>query len=315
MYGDTLPMKLAPKHACHISLNNGLSTCSGTMMSPTIIKTASHCLRSQKVEEVSVHCPNGQSFKAKELILHPDYSKVRNKMMADVGLIKLEGAYQDKIPAYLDQRKQIEDLMKNSPLCAVWGYGFHIENLQKLGVYHGVKITSYFLDESHIQLDDMKRVMIRSGDSGGGLFCLDGNRDWINVATVYGHDFENSFLLRNDYIKNFLDDNQLQASQANIEQADDIKVSIKRSIVKLEIGKTYKVKPFSVFHQENGDILGTGDQRNVDFIVNEIQESKVIGKLIINDLSPLRYLCWDGIACYGEYEKVELSSERLLLLE
>ncbi|MCP3930313.1 MAG: trypsin-like serine protease [Oligoflexia bacterium] len=100
MYGDLLPVELAPKHACHISLHDGLSTCSGTIVSKNKIKTASHCIRDQKVSQVKIACPNGQTFKAKKLVLHPEYYNVPNKMLADVAIIEFDGHFNSVIPSW-----------------------------------------------------------------------------------------------------------------------------------------------------------------------------------------------------------------------
>ncbi|MCP4913273.1 MAG: S1 family peptidase [Oligoflexia bacterium] len=309
MYGDLLPMVLAPKHACHISLHDGLSTCSGTIVSKNKIKTASHCIRDQKIEQVKISCPNGQSFKAKKLILHPEYYNVPNKMLADVAIIEFEGSFNDNIPAYLDTEKDIVDLISTSSFCAVWGYGFHINSLDELGNYHGVALTDIEYDESHIIIPNYRSVMIRSGDSGGGLFCLDGNNDWINVATVYGHDYESSFLLRNDFVKEFLDKNNLKSKAIN-KNKNTVQIP-KLETINLRVKEVYRVRTFSLAYKNKNESIGTGDQKDVEFIVDSFDEEYAYGTMKVNDFSPLRFLCTSDMACYGTYENVKILRSRL----
>lgn len=310
MYGDLLPIEMAPKHACHIGLHDGLSTCSGTIVSKNKIKTASHCIRNQKIEQVQINCPNDQSFKAKKLIMHPEYYNNPNKMLADVAIIEFEGEFKSKIPAYLDSEKDIMEIIRTSSFCAVWGYGFNINSLEELGIYHGVALTEIEYDESHIIIPNYRRVMIRSGDSGGGLFCLDGNNDWVNIATVYGHDYESSFLLRNDYVKKFLDSNGLEAKAYN-KTKNSIEIPTSKK-VKVTEGQKYKVRTFSIAQKVNGETIGTGDQKDVDFTVKSFDKYYAYGNLTVNDFSPLRFLCTEDMACYGSYENVKIKLERLL---
>lgn len=309
MYGDLLPMDLAPNHACHVSLDNGQSTCSGTIMSSGILKTASHCLRGKKLEETKVICPNGQEFKVKELIMHPDYYNIPNRMLADVGLIVLDGEYKDEIPGFLDERGEIADLMKISPLCAVWGYGYNIKSIRSLGSYHGVALNEFYFDDSHVVIPNSHEVMIRSGDSGGGLFCLDGDDNWVNVATVYGHDYQESYLLRNDYIRPFLQANGLESKPHN-KNPSSLKAP-SYSAPLLTLGQEYKVRTFSSFGL-NGEEAGIGDQTQVNFIPDRIDGEYATGILTVNDLAPTRYLCADNILCYGSYQNVTISARRLI---
>ena len=315
MYGDLLPLYKAPLHACHIATDLHGGTCSGTVMTGNMIKTASHCLRNKIPAEMTVTCPNGQKFEVEDIILHPEYYNTPNRMMADVGLIKIKGNYSHKIPAYLTQSKDIIEILKKSKQCAVWSYGYHIESLIQLGDYHGVALSQYELTNSHIVIPNSAEVMIRSGDSGGGLYCLDQDNLWVNLGTVYGHDYEVSFILRNDYIQDFLSSYGIEEREFNMPQESDMALdnngNPSHEELSFQEGQSYKVKPFSILVDQNLQQYGIGDQLNVLFKVEEINLNKATGTLIIRDVAPTRYLCIDGILCNGKYENLTISLDRL----
>jgi hypothetical protein len=311
MYGDLLPVELAPKSACKVSINNGESICSGTIIASNLLKTAAHCLRKKSAKDLKVFCPNGQIIAVKELLRHPDHGNIKNIMSVDIGLVVLDEDFEGQVSPLVTKPHLISTLLQNSRMCAVWSYGHNINNIDQLGELHGVAITHYIFEEPHVVIDNFRQVMVRSGDSGGGLFCLTDDDQWADVATVYGHDFESSYLLKNDNASTFFGSHQVVGVDVNITTVMDTPEDEPANLVEVEVGQVYQVKPFSLFYQY-GILLGTGDQKKVYLKVESVRGDKAYGVITVEEVAPHRYLCFDGIACHGVYEKSTVERSRII---
>jgi len=288
------------------------------MIAADTFKTAAHCLKRKTPEMLSLICPDGQTFEVSEVFSHPDYKAALDKKQVDVGVIKLKSSYVGEVPApILNESNLIEFLASEN--CAIWAYGPNIESLKAVGKFHGVFIKSYSFEKSVVVLKNPTEFIVRAGDSGGGLFCKNIQNKWIDVGSVYGHDFLLSYIVRNDKVVNFL---KLHISEQAGEVYKPLYKPLKRKKTEqirtsqnpIHFGMRYKVKPFSVLSL--GDkIKGVGDQTKVFFTPWFEGADFVRGKLEVLDISPLRYLCDENVICRGIFQNVKISNERLIEID
>lgn len=302
-------MKRGQTHACKLVSEDG-AVCSGTVIDSNAFKTAAHCLRGKSSEMLTILCPDGQKFKAEQVFSHPKYKKSVDKKSVDVGVVTLKTKFKGELPALImDEDSMLEFLSYRN--CAVWAYGPNILSLKKVGKFHGVYIKSYSLDGSVIVLKSPLEFSVQAGDSGGGLYCKDDQSRWVDVGSVYGHDFVDSYIVRNDKVSSFLSQFVKTPSRGSLKPYLGVRSPSKMPLISL--GVKYGVRPFSVVQTAVGS-KGVGDQQAVNFFVESMNEEFVSGELHILDVSPLRYLCDESILCRGVYKNVSISTERLFEL-
>jgi secreted trypsin-like serine protease len=73
-----------------VDADQGVGLCTGTLITPTVVVTAAHCLQQSPVRVVAAFFPDGieQSFEGSAYALHPDYSP-DTLAYADIALLAL----------------------------------------------------------------------------------------------------------------------------------------------------------------------------------------------------------------------------------
>jgi len=317
LYGDLIAGVKPPSHACKLLTNYGEGVCSGSVVNKRVFKTAAHCLKNPNTKSYELICPDGSHYQVASLSVHPKHQKAHDKRQFDVGLVFLSQDYVGATSPTVLNSFVLKEVLQTS-FCAVWSYGPNIKNLHAAGELHGVRLESVNFADSLIVAHDPLKFMVQAGDSGGGLYCYT-DHEWVNLASVYGHDFTESYLLRNDMVVDFLRPyirkefkNSKSIFATPYKPGSEESLAVSSLPKRIKIGFRYKVKTFSTVEKDGG-VFGIGDQLDVDFLVRGLHQDgeHVQGDLVVRDASPTRYLCVDQVLCRGEYENVVIHVSRL----
>lgn len=139
--GDYLPASELPESTCLLSIYrkpspeslDGHYICSGTLISPTQVMTANHCLAHEDLIAVNVHCGNKMvGMKSKKLTNRIDDVAVITTVKPIEGIRPMPIANKGLL-ALLENNK----IKEISPFnCAIFGYGQNNERAN--GILHGV---------------------------------------------------------------------------------------------------------------------------------------------------------------------------------
>ena len=309
VYGDLIDAA-GPAHACKLEVKSG-AICSGTFISSKTFKTAAHCLRHVQSEDLKVVCPDGQIYKSEKTVSHPAYVGATDKKQVDVGVVITKTPYGKMLPPIVLKTGDLLKFMETGN-CAVWSYGPNTSNLRGVGEFHGVYIDDHLFSESNIILKNPLVFMVQGGDSGGGLYCKDHHGRWLDVGSVYGHDFSESYIVRNDSVSHFLK-NYIPRAITEVKSKPAVRGIADEPLWGPILKNTrYKVRAFSMIETVSG-MKGIGDQSAVYFTVRKAahNEGFFIGDLEVLDTAPLRYLCDEITLCNGIYKDVVISADRI----
>lgn len=160
-----------------VTRDNGVFTCTGVALSPTLLATAAHCLDG-KLKKVRVftgasYDPKLPSFAVKTFELHPEYDPKKSAYRHDIAKIQLA----EKLPADI----RIYDIHDSSSVQGdLYRFGFGARNKKNLRTAITPTFRQINQQEKVLELND---TFSRSGDSGGPVYLESGTD--IKVIAVH----------------------------------------------------------------------------------------------------------------------------------
>ena len=166
--------------------NQGSSFCSGTLIAPTWVLTAAHCIEAAKqydrqgytisfsMGKVSDPIEMIDAIRLKE---HPSYSP--NTLQYDVGLMELEEPATEVDPIR-PNRETMNAQWKGTDITFV-GYGATSDSGGGSGHKRYAVIPIYDISNSYFRAYDSEKNLC-SGDSGGGGLLQDEDGNWTVVG-------------------------------------------------------------------------------------------------------------------------------------
>lgn len=156
---------------------NGVFTCTGVAISPTIIVTAAHCLdgavKSVKIFTNDRYDPKAPSFEIEKYYLHPSYSPKKSQYFADIAKIQMK----TKLPDFV----RIYPIFEGAnPTGEIYRFGFGARNKKNVRTVVTPKMKRMNLSEYTLELYDQ---FSRSGDSGGPVYLKNG--PVINLLAIH----------------------------------------------------------------------------------------------------------------------------------
>ena len=294
--GKLLNIEEIPQAACLAEFKSGSETyhCSGALVDSQTFKTAAHCLKEDT--DITIRCVSGEEFQVIEVIGHKKFNhkKIKRNLYErryDHAFLSLDKPSKSSIPKTFVNKEEIHELLAQKRECAFFGVGLN-PWYQGTGRMHGVKTSSskVSIENGLIIINDPFSAVTMIGDSGASFFCKD-EREWINIGTVSAHSWENETIVAsNDITK---EDHALRFNSLGIRsKLNELESD---NLQEIEVAKTYRVLPFSEYH--DGDIvLNTGDRQRARIEITSIDGNYVTGKL--DHYGPADYyLCGDGISC------------------
>lgn len=173
---------------------NGAMICSATLISPTVMVTAAHCLRDEVIERglsvvFGTDVRNGTPVKVKAYAVHPRYNPNNKgsdtKAQNDLGLLALAGPIDghDPIPM-LDPDFAIEPYTATLKIA---GYGFTAVGASDIGILRWAETT--FSGDSpatkEVFIDGFRVTNACAGDSGGPALIRANNQVYLLGAASY----------------------------------------------------------------------------------------------------------------------------------
>jgi hypothetical protein len=295
-----------PETACMAEFSKGEEVfhCSGAIVDENTFKTAAHCLKDDY--KIVVKCKNGNNYEVNNIVGHKDFShkKIKRDLYArayDHALLELEGSESDAIQPLLKLEKEISKFISKKRECAFFGVGLNPWH-EGTGKLHGVKTSSdkITMEDGLLIVNDPHSAVTMIGDSGASFFCRNDQGAWTNIGTVSAHSWDNETIVAsNGYMAK---DKNLVIEKAN--NYIQTNPSVNRVLESIEIGKTYRVLPFSSYtHGETQ--FNSVDRLHARFEVKDIQGEYAIGD--IHHFGPAKYyLCFDGVSCDETLSNVKI---------
>ncbi|HXH73834.1 MAG TPA: trypsin-like serine protease [Bacteriovoracaceae bacterium] len=169
---------------------NGVFTCTGVAVSPTIVVTAAHCLEGEikgvRVFTQQSYDPGQGSLVMKNYKIHPDYKPKASKHKADIAKIVMK----DKLPSFIRLLPIYEGFMVTGNILR---FGFGAREGKNIRTVVTPRFRKMNLQEQVLELDDK---FSRSGDSGGPIFMENGQDiKLVAIHSTFSHGPEGEFSL------------------------------------------------------------------------------------------------------------------------
>jgi V8-like Glu-specific endopeptidase len=192
--GNYLNDREFPENVCRIGFfPQGENThpqeiCSGTVIAKNRVLTAGHCdVNIEHNPDVYVACGPATLIsawstanKVKGHSRSPHYTPAGK--MHDAAVFEVEGQFEHATPVQLETSLQQQaDLTADLTKCRVFGFGK--DNLDRLGVSHGIEFEPQSTSEAPPEAIVTGPNRAAPGDSGGPVLCPSGS-SWIQVAVT-----------------------------------------------------------------------------------------------------------------------------------
>ncbi len=289
-----------PEGVCKLTLQKSdeIFHCSGSLISPTHVKTAGHCL--EKSELLSIDCHSGESLSIVTVERFPKYNhqliRDEKNRWFDHAIVEVREAQTPPLIPIKDKARY-QNLLGNFEECLLVGYGLN-EKSYKTGKIKGVSFSpqTLFYEKNLIYAKGPYEYELLPGDSGSPLLCRI-EQIWYDLGTASAHDWDrNSLYAPNFRAQSWLD--QIPLSQES-DNGEATKPKIPFELNEIKIGDTLKLKPYSRVLKTSGEIRFNGDLDNLQFQVLKINKNQAFGKVIVNESSQF-FLCDDQFMCFGE---------------
>lgn len=299
--GRPIQNSTIPDGVCKLtlSLRGEEFHCTGSLVSPNLVKTAGHCL--EKSELVSVECKSGESLSVISVDRFPGYDhqliRREENRWVDHALIEVRDAKTTPLELVQDQ-KRFNELKPQFEECLLSGYGLNENPSLGTGTLKGVRFSPQTLEirNNLIYAKGAYHYELLPGDSGGPLLCR-AQAKWYDLGTASAHDWSHNSLYAPNFkvqkwFKNF---SFSSPSMGNALPTRPIK---KPTLPSIEIGKTYGLFPYSEIQTKQGSRYN-GDMKNLNVEIIETKGQSALVRVKGTDSSRF-FLCGEGLICYGE---------------
>lgn len=156
---------------------NGIFTCTGVALAPTILATAAHCLEGDvkqvRVFTQSAYDPKQPSLEINRFELHQGYDPKKSAFRNDIAKIIMKQNLPASVKIYpVFQGQEVKG--------DIYRFGFGARNKKNLRTVITPKFRRVNLAEEVVELDD---TFSRSGDSGGPIYLENGED--IKVLAIH----------------------------------------------------------------------------------------------------------------------------------
>jgi len=169
-------------HAKHVVMFNGISSCSGTIISDKAILTAAHCENSFE----TIHFGMGEITKpVSDSVIHEDYN-MKERFSPDLAIVFFEGG----LPEGFEPMPLLEDssLIQNGQEVFVAGFGQDLaRNYGILKHFESILVNELAEEHKVLIIDNNEMGSACFGDSGGTSYVLIDNKPvLVGVNSVIG---------------------------------------------------------------------------------------------------------------------------------
>lgn len=272
--------------------------CTGSLVSPTQVKTAGHCLEKAKLQKVDCGGFENIPFNKVERFDFYDHRQVMREeenRWQDHALISLSKSVGLPPLKILMTKESLEETLPTFSQCLVAGYGLNEETSKGTGNLVGTVFSPEKIEirDGLVVAKGTYLFELLPGDSGGPLLCY-GNGRWYDLGVASAHNWEHESLYAANFAAGDFYLSRVEESLIEIFQ-NPVREILKSS--EPTVGKKMILKPYSIITTDSGFFFN-GDAK-ATISITDIVGEKVFGEIESVDMSRF-YTCDSQFLCYGD---------------
>jgi hypothetical protein len=272
--------------------------CTGSLVSPTQIKTAGHCLEKAVLKKVD--CGGFENLPIKTVKRFDDYShrtlmREEENRWQDHALITLSKSVGLPPLKMVKNEENLKALLPTFSQCLIAGFGLYEETSKGTGTLIGTIYSPKKLEirGGLVVAKGAYEFELLPGDSGGALLCYGPGR-WYDLGVASAHNWEHESLYAANFAVESFYEQYVEESLIEIFQNPARKVVTSSEAV---LGEVMVLKPYTIIRTNDG-LFFNGDAK-AKIKISKIAGDEVTGEIESVDMSRF-YTCDPQFLCYGD---------------